>query len=194
MKFFSAVAVATLALTAQAYPAMPYPGTYPQANNCLAPSVVSDLHVTRFDLSPVTLCPGQEQTLRIAGIYGGFNSKDKLVVSSQRSYLDNLVGGYQEVDVCQNGKCPTATLDGSFDFTIKFPLKADHWAKVNGLRTVFLFVSSLNREGRVGNQNTHFHIRATPSPSLILSVTSRDPSCASSVSFMAILADTDGSC
>ncbi|KAF9316074.1 hypothetical protein BG003_002380 [Podila horticola] len=137
MKFFSAVAVATLALTAQAYPAMPYPGTYPQANNCLAPSVVSDLHVTRFDLSPVTLCPGQEQTLRIAGIYGGFNSKDKLVVSSQRSYLDNLVGGYQEVDVCQNGKCPTATLDGSFDFTIKFPLKADHWAKGNSFTLTY---------------------------------------------------------
>ncbi|KAG0019256.1 hypothetical protein BGZ82_000189 [Podila clonocystis] len=142
--FFSAAAVAALALTAQAYPAIPFPGTYPQANNCLDSSVVTDFHFTRLDLGPVALCPGHEQTLRIAGVYGGLGLKDKLVISSQRKYLRTLVVGYQEVDVCQNGKCPTVALDGSFDFTIKFPLVADRWARGN---TFTLTYSLCNVEG-----------------------------------------------
>ncbi|KAG0013612.1 hypothetical protein BGZ81_000927 [Podila clonocystis] len=114
MKFFSAVA----------------------ANNCLDFSVVTDFHVTRLGLSPVALCPGQKHTLRIAGVYGGFDPKDKPVISSQRMYLGNLVGEYQEVDVFQNGKCPTVALDGLFDFTIKLPLAADHWARTTNTFTL----------------------------------------------------------
>ncbi|KAF8986637.1 hypothetical protein CPC16_007138 [Podila verticillata] len=144
MKFLSAVvvAVAAVAYTAQAAPTFLSPGVYPVASNCLDSSVVTDVHITRFDLSPVKLCPGQEQTLRIAGT-GGFYSKEKLVISSQRRVLGKLVGGLQEVELCPNGNCPTNG-DGTFDLTLKFTILADHWATDNGFTLTY---SARNVEG-----------------------------------------------
>ncbi|KAF9383356.1 hypothetical protein CPB97_006524 [Podila verticillata] len=142
MKFLSAVAVAAVAFTAQAAPTVTFPGVYPVARNCLDSSIVTDVHITRFDLSPETLCPGQEQTLRIAGT-GGFNSKDKLVISSQRRVLGKLVGGLQEEELCPSGNCPTNG-DGTFDFTLKFTVSASHWATSNGFTLTY---TSRNVEG-----------------------------------------------